>query len=45
MVVNLLIVVFTLSTRTLTTFSVDEAWLPKYVNLSNDFRGLPFNEA
>ena len=28
----------------LTLLSVNEIFLPKYMNLSNNFKGLPFNE-
>ena len=43
-VVNLLIAVHHLLICTLTLFSVEDILLPKYVNWSNNFRGLTFNE-
>ena len=41
MIDNLFIVVHTFTRHMLTSLSVNEILLPKYVNLSNNFRGLP----
>ena len=44
MVDNLLIVVHDLLKQMLEPFSVDEILLPRYMNWSTNFKGLPFNE-
>ena len=44
MFINLLIAVHALPMFILTSISVDEILLPKIVNLSANFRALPFNE-
>ena len=41
MINNLLIVFHTFVTLMLTSFSEDEIWLPRYVNLWTNFRGKP----
>ena len=43
-VIILLIVVHDFSMRMLTSLSVDEILLPRYVNWSINFKGLPFKE-
>ena len=42
MVNNLSMAVYAFTWHMLTSFSVDEILLPKYVNWSTNFRGLPF---
>ena len=44
MVDNLSIVVYALPIHMLTSLSVDEILLPRYMNCSTNFRGLQFNE-
>ena len=44
MVDNLLIMVHVLPMRMLTSLSVDEILLPRYMNRFTNFRDLPFNE-
>ena len=44
MIDNLSIVTHTLSKHMLISISVDQILLPRYMNWSTNFRGLPFNE-
>ena len=44
MVVNQSIALHVFPTRMLTSLSVDEIWLPRYMNWFTNFRGLPVNE-
>ena len=41
---NLSIVIYAFSMRKFTSVLVDRIWLSKYLNLSTNFSGLPFNE-